>query len=80
MKKERVSLIVIILSSKAFGQFDKNKDGKLDFDEFVETWKYIGLSADESELRDIFAEFDQNEDGYISDSEFIDAIMEEVHI
>lgn len=68
---------IISQLSKAFGQFDKNQDGQLDFDEFVETWKYIGLSADESELRDIFAEFDQNQDGYISDSEFIDAIMEE---
>lgn len=58
--------------------FDKNKDGQLDFEEFCETWKYIGLRADENELKDIFYQFDQNKDGMISDSEFIDAIMEEV--
>ena len=64
--------------SEAFEMFDRNKDGKIDFNEFKETWNYIGLKADDDELRRIFDQFDTNKDGLISDAEFIEAILEEV--
>ena len=68
----------LLYISEAFEMFDRNKDGKITFDEFKETWGYIGLKADEKELLRVFNTFDKNRDGLISASEFIDAILEEV--
>jgi len=62
---------------KAFAQFDKNSDGNLDFDEFKDAWRYIGLASDDDEIKEVFDRFDADKDGLITDAEFIDAIMDE---
>ena len=56
---------------KPFSQFDKNNDGKLSHEEFLEGLQHLGVKMDDEETHAILDHFDSNNNGYIRYNEFI---------
>ena len=47
----------------------------LEFDQFVETWRFLGLGGSENVMKKSFNEADGDETGVINREEFVDAIL-----
>lgn len=61
-------------SSEVFDNFDKNKDGSLDFDEFrnlcLQLFDAEEVEENESRIENIFEIFDINRDGLLNGEEW----------
>ena len=54
-----------------FGNFDSNKNGVLEFSEFVELIKHLGLNLSEEQLKDGFDKIDSGNNNVIDFEEFM---------
>jgi len=61
---------------EAFNKYDKNGNGTLSYNEFKETWEYMGLGGDEYEIRDAFSNVDTDRSGVVEFNEFSSAIKD----
>ena len=57
-----------------FKTFDKDRSGMLDFDEFCELCKYMGLFLNRETLLQLYAEADENNNNHIEFDEFAHSI------
>lgn len=60
--------------NEMFQMFDKDKNGTLDFQEFCELCKYMGLFLNKEILLQLYAEADENDNNNIDKDEFKVAI------
>lgn len=54
-----------------FTNFDSNKNGLLEFDEFAELIKHLGLNIDHEQLKDGFNKIDTDNNNLIDFEEFM---------
>ena len=59
-----------ITLQEMFKMFDKDKSGSLDFTEFCELCKYMGLFLNRETLLQLYAEADENDNNSIEFEEF----------
>ncbi|OMJ68048.1 hypothetical protein SteCoe_34618 [Stentor coeruleus] len=64
---------------KAFDEIDKDKSGKISYEEIYNYLKEINDEADENYVRTIFDSMDANHDGQVSIDEFLGTYLEQVN-
>jgi hypothetical protein len=64
---------------KAFDEIDKDKSGKISYDEIFSYLKDVNDEADEAYVRTIFDSMDANHDGQVSIDEFLNTYLEQVN-
>ena len=58
--------------AKVFQEFDKNQNGFLDFYEFEQALRDLGIFYKKIDSQALFNYYDKNKDGQISYTEFVD--------
>lgn len=53
-----------------FAEFDRDRDGKIDWSEFRRLLTRLGLRRTDAVMQEVFRSVDENRDGYISYAEF----------
>ena len=64
---------------KAFEEIDKDKSGRITYDEIFTYLKEINDEAEEEYVRTIFDSMDANHDGQVSIDEFVNSYLEQVN-
>ena len=64
---------------QAFDEIDKDKSGRITYQEIFQYLKEINDEAEEEYVRTIFDSFDVNHDGQVSIEEFINGYLEQVN-
>lgn len=62
--------------SDAFDKFDHSRDGRLQYSEFADAWRELGLKASQDELRKAFEEVDSDKSGLVDKFEFMTAVKD----
>lgn len=57
--------------AESFNRFDKNKDGKVNLEEFLKAIEFAGLTFKGDEGKDLFHKIDQNNNGTIEYTEYL---------
>lgn len=64
---------------KAFDEIDKDKSGKISYEEIYSYLSEINDEADENYVRTIFDSMDSNHDGQVSIDEFLNTYLEQIN-
>jgi thioredoxin-related protein len=72
---EAGTMITDMLFKDLFIMFDKDNSGYIDFDEFCELSKYMGLHLNQEEMLSMFSQANTNSNNYIDYWEFQNAIL-----
>lgn len=61
--------------TELFNMFDKDGSGNIDFNEFIDLCKYLGINLGEENMLQLFARSDKDHDGMVNYDEFAQAMI-----